>query len=317
MKTHPLMWPLICGSIAGSLHASTVAYWRFEEGPAGANVDRNGQADGTYYGAIADHSGNGYNLSVWSDGGGAGYAYRSSVAGPIVDGQANNLSVQNTGGSPAMWTETGSSLQTMTFPQFTIEATFKLENGTHRTIVGRDSFGASTTNSQLSALYFQALPNNGLAIKFGDEDGFWHEAVSADNAFTSFDFGTDPNGDNAPWYSMAGVSDGSTLSLYLRDIDAGGGWSLLASTDLTASGSTNTALTNGAGDGGDWDAGNFSLGRGLYNSGHGDRAWGFIDEVRISDTALDTSEFLAVVPEPSTVALGLLGGLALLRRRRD
>ena len=70
---------------------------------------------------------------------------------------------------------------------------------------------------------------------------------------------------------MAAVSDGSMLSLYLRDVTAGG-WHLIAQTDMTLSGSPNTALTKGTGDGGDWNAGDWSVGRGLYNGGHGDRA---------------------------------------------
>ncbi|MBB5352693.1 hypothetical protein HNR46_002941 [Haloferula luteola] len=318
MKTHPWMWSLACGCIAGSLQASTVAYWRFEEGSAGSNVDRNGQADGTYYGAITDVSGNGYNLSTWSDGGNAGYAYNSNVGGAYVNGVANNLSVRNTGGGPAMWTETGSALQTMTFATFTIEVSFKLENGGWRTIIGRDSQGAATINGDLAALYLQATPDNALAIKFADVTGVWHDATSATNIFTSFDFASDNAGDTAPWYSASAVSDGSTLSLYLRDVDAGGGWSLIASTDMTLSGSTDTTMTAGTGDGGDWDAGNFSIGRGLYGGGHGDRAYGFIDEVRISDEALTPSGFLTLssVPEPSLTLLSALGGLALLRRRR-
>ena len=92
------------------------------------------------------------------------------------------------------------------------------------------------------------------------------------------------------------VSDGSTLSLYIRDATANGDWVLIAQTDMTLSGSPNTALTMGTGDGGDWNAGDWTVGRGLYNGAHGDRAKGFIDEVRISDSALTISEFLLAEP---------------------
>lgn len=138
--------------------AGTIAYWRFEEGPAGANIARGGEADGVYYPAVADDSGNGYELSTWSDGGGAGYAYNSNVAGVSVSGDANNFSVKNTGGYPAMWTGTGDGIQTISPAAFTVEATFKLENGGYRTIIGRDSQGTATTNGDLAALYFQAAP---------------------------------------------------------------------------------------------------------------------------------------------------------------
>lgn len=299
-----------------SVQANTVAYWRFEEGPADAPVAHGGLPDGAYYEGAADSSGNGYGLSVWAEGW-AGYAYKTDVAGPTVSGSANQFSVKNTGGYPGMFTETGAGIQTMTPSAFTIEATFKLENGGHRTIVGRDSIGSVTTgNLELAALYFQAIPDNALAIKFCDVSGYWHEAVSETGAFTSFDFPSNPDAIGTPWYSMAAVSDGSILSLYLRNVTDGGIWNLIAQTDMTLSGSPDTALTAGAGDGGDWDAGNWSVGRGLYNGGHGDRAYGFIDEVRISDAALSEGEFLMIVPEPATMLLLGLGSLLAIRNRK-
>lgn len=304
---------MLLGVISVSASASTVAYWRFEEGPAGTNVARNGLGDGQYYGAIADSSGNGNELSTWSDGGGAGYVYRDKVAGSTIlpTGAANNYSVKNTGGYPAMWTDPTDAISSIAPSAFTIEATFKLENGGYRTIVGRDSRGTATQNGDLSALYFQAMPDNVLAIKFCDAQGYWHEALSAANAFQSFDYPSDNDGDLVPWYSMAAVSDGSLLSLYLKE-HGGHDWQMIAQTDMTLSESTDTALTAGAGDGGDWDAGQWTVGRGLYAGGHGDRAWGFIDEVRISDAALAVDEFL--VPEPATMILLGLGALALRRR---
>ena len=308
----------VLGAVSAS--AADVAWWRFEEGPANSNVARNGQGDGSFYGAVADSSGNGNTLSAWSEGGYAGYAYNSQVATSVLpqNGAANNFSVKNTGGYPALFTQSGTALQTWAPTAWTVEATFKLENGGYRTIVGRDSRGSVTTgNGDLAAMYLQAMPNNALAIKFSDVSGYWYEAVSANNAFTSFNWGTDPEGALASWYSIAGVSDGSKLSLYLRDLTSLSGWNLIAQTDLTGSGSPNTALSAGAGDGGDWDAGNFTVGRGLYAGGHGDRAWGFIDEVRLSDTALTTADFI-MVPEPTSAALaGLgLGAAAMLRRRQ-
>jgi hypothetical protein len=306
-------WVIISFLTVGLVvNAGTVAYWQFEEGPAGAAVSHDGAANGAYYQGTADSSGNGYGLSVFAEGW-AGYAYNSSVAAPVFGGHANNFSVKNTGGYPAMFTDTAQGINGIQPAAFTVEASFKLENGGYRTIVGRDSRGAATINGDLAALYFQAMPDNTLAIKFCDVTGVWHEAVSAANAFSSFDYPTNPDGNGVPWYSMAGVSDGKTLSLYLRDVTAQSAWQLLAQTDMTLSGSIDTALTKGTGDGGDWNAGDWSVGRGLYAGGHGDRAYGFIDEVRISDSALSVGEFL--VPEPMTLTLLGLGGL-LLRRKR-
>lgn len=306
-------------SVIGSipLQAQSVAWWRFEEGPAGAQVDDGGVPGATFFPAVADSTGSGNALSVWDEGG-AGYIYRSEVAYPVIPqtGDPNNFSVKNSGGFPAMFTETGGFLQTWQPATFTIEATFKLENGGYKTIVGRDSQGATANDLNLAAMYFQAVPDNGLAIKYADVAGNWHEAISAPNAYIGFDWGSDPDGAAAPWYSMAATSDGSTLSLYLRNVTANSGWNMIAQTDLTLSGSLDTTLSMGTGDGGDWDAGNFTVGRGLYGGGHGDRAYGFIDEVRLTDGALSPSQFL-FVPEPSSAALALFGlGFVASRMRK-
>lgn len=268
--------------------ASTIAYWRFEEGPADGPVTKP-------YGAL-DSSGNGYDLDPWTAGDWAGFAYRTDVPLATVPqtGAANSFSVRNTGGYPGMATDSTDAIRTITPAAFTIEAMFKLENGGHKTIVGRDSRGSATVNGDNAALYFQTMPNNTLAIKFCDVQGYWHEAISAANIFTGFDPGTNPNADGVPWYYMAAISDGSTLSLYLANVTDGTALQLIAQNDMTTTpDNTDRALTAGTGDGGDWDAGNWTVGRGMWAGGHADRAFGFIDEVRISDVALGL-EYLLV-----------------------
>jgi len=303
---------LVVGS--QSARGATVAYWRFEEGPLDGPVSHDGIADGVHYPGALDSSGNGNHLSVWAEGW-AGFAYRSDLASPVIPqtGAANAFSVQNSGSYPAMFTDSA-AMRTMTPSAFTIEVGFKPETGGYRTLVGRDSRGTATINGDLAALYLQIVPGDAVAIKYCDVTGVWHEAISAGGAVTGFPY---PDTAAGHWYNMAAVSDGSLLSLYLMDVGAGTGYQLVASTDMTGS-STDTALTAGLGSGGDWAAGNWSVGRGLYAGGHGDRAYGLIDEVRISDTALTPGQFLySVVPEPSVYALGALGGLALMLRRRQ
>src|SRR5438093_687762 len=95
--------------ISAPAFAAPVAYWRFETGPANSNVIHTIGA-GQFEGTIPDVSGNGNTLSVWEQGGGAGYQYRTDVPFSPVPGTGatNNFSVKNTGGGPAMFT--GSSV---------------------------------------------------------------------------------------------------------------------------------------------------------------------------------------------------------------
>lgn len=281
-------------ALASPVSAGTVAYWRFEDGPAATDVPHLNGLTGTWSADILDVSGSNNHLSTWETGGGAGYQYRANVpASPVVQtGDANNFSVKNTGGGPAMWNE---SLASWSPAAWTIEVSFKIEANNYKTIIGRDSIGGFTdgSNQELAALYFIKQNDESLAIKFQDSAGYFHEAISAPNLIQGYDFGTDPDGDSVPWYSAAAVSDGNILSLYLMDYSAANPtYTLVAQTDMTISGSTDTTMSTGHGDGGDWDAGNFSVGRGLYNGTHGDRAYGYIDEVRFSDTALAVNEFL-------------------------
>jgi hypothetical protein len=109
-----------------------VAYWRFEEGPAGARVHKAVGGPG-YEESTMDSSGNGYDLSVWDEGG-AGYIYRTDLPGsPIPQtGAVNNFSVKNAGGGPAMWTNPAENISKITPAAFTIEMSFKPENGGYR-----------------------------------------------------------------------------------------------------------------------------------------------------------------------------------------
>src|SRR5262245_46977131 len=170
---------LVLSWMSESASAATVAYWRWETGPADANVAHSIGA-GQFEGTIPDVSGNGNNLSVWEQGGNAGYQYRSDVPFSSVGTKtpvANNFSVKNTGGGPAMFTgsavgmPSGVDAETMTPTAFTVEASWKPENGGFRTIVGRDAQNVSNSNAALAALYLQARPDNSIGIQFTDLAG--------------------------------------------------------------------------------------------------------------------------------------------------
>ena len=285
--------------------AEPLAYWRFEEGPAAAAVTKP-------FGAT-DSSGNGNHLDPWTQAGNSGFGYRTDVGSAFITqtGIPNFLSVQNTGGTPSLITRSttqtygpgsfpaGVDIETVTPGQFTIEAFFKPEgNSNHRTIVGRDAASVAGHDSNLAALYFKIRPDDGVEISFADVSGYWHAAESDAGLIQGFDWETDPQGLTGTWYFMAAVSDGSVLSLYLADLSAATVPQLVDQTNMVFSGSPNRALAKGSVSGSDWHAGGWSVGRGLWNGVHTDRAYGFIDEVRISATALSPDQFL--LPDPST-----------------
>lgn len=297
-----------------SAHAATVAYWNFEGGTAGSPVPHS-TAPGVYEAAIMDQSGNGNHLSAWTEASYAGFAYRSDVPYAVVPqtGAANFLSIKNTGDVPGLFTNAaismpaGTALDTWMPMAFTIEASWKPEAGGYRTLLGRDGRNVATINGDLAALYLQAQPDNSMAIKYADAAGVWHEAISAPGLIQGFNFGNDPDGLNGHWYKIAAVSDGATLKLYVDN-------ALVASSAIV---STDPRIAIGTTNGGDWHAGGWSVGRGLYGGGHTDRGYGFIDDVRISDGALAPSQLLAV-PEPASIFLLMLVGYgaAIYRRRQ-
>ena len=225
--------------LAASASAATVAYWRFEDGVAGDDVIHIAGVDNTYSADILDVSGNGNHLSTWVTGGCCGYRYTDDVPAPTVPGisDGNKRSVQNTSGAPGMFTgPTG--IGSISPAAFTIEVSFKPENGSFRTLIGRDSFGTAAINAELAALYLQMQPDNSLAIKFSDVSGVWHEAISPADLIQGFAF---PDAHLGTWYHAAAVSDGSTLSLYVANASAGEDYQLVAQTDMTLSGSADTA----------------------------------------------------------------------------
>ena len=307
--------------VVSAAHADTLAYWRFEGGTANADVVHNG--DTGFYGAdVADTSGSGNTLSAWETGGGAGYNYRSTVPFATVPqtGAANNLSVRNTGGGPTFFSIDrnglaplpNSTLNKGSLAQFSVEASYKAENGGFRTVVGRDGNNVVTDRGDLAPFYLSFTPQNAVRVSFADVSGVNHQAQTAEGFVEGFDGGLDAPDTAGTWYNLAATSDGSTLNLYVNGV-------LAASDDLTASGSANTALTAAPGtSGADWLGGGWTVGRGLFNGNHSDRAYGYIDEVRISDSALSAGQLLGATPVPEPAALGLigLGAAGLLTRRR-
>jgi hypothetical protein len=98
-----------------------------------------------------------------------------------------------------------------------------------------------------------------------------------------------PNLSLAPdtWYHFAFVNDDGDYLVYLDGLPVG------------------APVSGGGGEFNFAPNGGFSIGTDLFSGGFD----GYMDEIRISNEALDPSEFLNVIPEPSTFAL-VLGALA-------
>ncbi len=196
---------------------------------------------------------------------------------------------------------TGINAQTITPAQFTVEVSYKPENtGGYRTVIGRDALNISSSDPKLAAFYLQIRPDDSFCAAFTDVAGYSHSAYSPPGWSYGFNFSSNPEGVGANWYHLVAVSDGSTLRLYVNNV-------LVATNDLIASGSPNRALAVGSTSGSDWTTGAWSVGRGLYNGAHTDRAFGLIDEVRISDTALSTGQFL-FAPHPALANFKMQNG---------
>ncbi len=262
----------------------TKALWNFQEGTADTYVPYAPASAGQYDGSMHDVSGSGNNLSAWS---GSWEWYRAQVPAATTPqtGAANTLSVQNANSYPAM-SAIGTSLTSWNPTQWTIEAAIRPDSATsgYQTFVGRDSQGAYAGNTALAALYFSILPGGNLRIMFTDSAGNNWDLDSAAGAVSA-----------AKWQSVVATSDGKTLALYLKNItDGAPSYTQLGTLDISSS--ANPALSTGAGNGTDWDPGVFTVTRGLYNGGHTDRFFGYIDDVRLTAGALNPAAFLYSSP---------------------
>jgi concanavalin A-like lectin/glucanase superfamily protein len=290
--------------------AVPVAYWRFgDDGttpvdgdwitPSAGRTEIKVDADPVNPPAYIpgyDSTGNGNDLYTWDDNG-TGHNYRAHVASATVGGNSNEWSIQNNGGYPASFTwsagppdsgypgPSGTDLETITPSQWTIEATIKptAVDGAFRTFVGREGNDVLTVDPNSAPLYFQITNENRFRINFTDATGSLHLAESTDIDILAHQ-----------WYHVAATSDGNTLSLYVDSYD-GSGYQLAASADLT--GSADSAMIDPGLDA-NGDTWGWTVGRGRYGSSddpdgdHGDRFYGYVDEVRISDNAIAPAALL-------------------------
>ena len=280
--------------LGSTVWGQSVAYWRFDDVddaeidvPLGtvtagnALPDSDGQT--VWRKAAHDHSGNGNHLTTWEHAW-AGHNWSDDVpaARILTQGLDNALSAQSAGNWPAMmtWSEqslpAGVDLETWTPEAFTVEASFKMTDiSGYHTIVGRDGTEVFGDEAALAPFYLSVRHGTGtLGVVMVDMDGVRY-IVESEAGFIQTN----------QWYNAAVVCDGQTLSLYCDN-------ELINSLDMTALGSDDTRLAMGSTSGGDWESGTWTVGRGLYNGGHVDRVYGWVDEIRLTEGALDPEEFL-------------------------
>lgn len=265
--------------------AATIAHWNFADPDAadGAYMPGNGErsdldGDGAmdtddFRISSVDLSGNGNHLTAWS----------SVWMKWTADSYKGDFGMQAANNNPASGTDstynpdiqdagyTGIDAETITPAQWTVECVFKATADTNRTMVGRDGYGVRTSDARTAPFYLAERSNQRINCEYVDVTGAYHNAISANGALVA---GT--------WYRVAAVSDGTTLTLYLKDLDAGTGDTIVATADLSSSANSSLALGYGT----------WSVSRGMWDNSHTDRFMGIIDEVAISDVALTPAQFV-------------------------
>jgi hypothetical protein len=252
------------------------AYWRFEEGSSGSPVSTAGDP-------VLD-SVNGNHMRTFSSS--TAPMYTAFVPAAIVPatGQPNNLALNFSPNQDIF--SSGKNINYPITSAFTLEASFRLDSlGTFQTIVAKD--GMPTAN-----------PLPPLALKVRDNNLLQIELIDAGGILRSVTSGAPVQGQQ--WYHAAVVNDGTSMALYL-DRNDGAGYVLQGNTEVAGALYQNDSP--------------WAIGRGFYNNSPADWMNGFIDEVRLSNEALDSTQFLFYVPEPASVAALVLSGSMLLRRR--
>jgi hypothetical protein len=186
-------------------------------------------------------------------------------------------------------------INNMVFNQYTMEGAFRIDalNRWQSILVkdGNVGDGSGVGPGPLPAFNLKIFIDNTLHVETFDGAGAFHN-IAADNLMQT-----------GVWYKYAVVNDGATLSLFLDSSD-GNGYVLQTQTAPISGG----ALFN--------NDSVWAVGRGWFN-GVNDFFDGQIDEVRISDVALNPAEFLFVIPEPSSslMLVAALVGCGLHSRR--
>lgn len=288
MKNNKYIWRILTiiltamtvGSVAS---ADAIGYWRIEDGTSGSDIV-----------STADSSGNGYAATQWGLNNSA-VQYSSNVGGSYVYDPVAGTYSANTGSMLASGsTNTANSMllvdnKSAMSGSFTLEMFLKIEDGAG----GAADFAGSTAN-RLFQLDGSASVNSIVGANSSGSSTYLTYRLGSAVTDWSNDF---QDGD---WHHLAYVANynGTDTTTYSMYVDG-----TKLNTDISYAGEFTAE---------NWRDFRF----GLANSTMSDLDW-FIDEVRLSDTALASSDFLQLVPEPATIGMvGVIGALGFFMRRR-
>jgi hypothetical protein len=290
--------------------ADPVAYWRHEEGSAGALI-----AGGPN--TVVDSTGNGNHMQTFDPAFTSG-TYTSTVSPvPLRSGLSNTLSLDfGPGGDDAglnddNFTAGDKPVNAAPFTAMTVEVAFRMDTvAGYQAILGKDGkpLGNAAGEDDSPVPPFKilvrgddfpdAIPNQ-LFVEWVDGDG----TLNSDTHFLASRRTVVPN----QWYHVAVTIDADEAALWVAGET--GAYELLDSITGDFAGPSGNVLVA--------DPGTWTIGRGMFNNSIADWTDALIDEVRISNDALAPSGFLFnAVPEPSSLLILAVAPLALGRRSR-
>jgi hypothetical protein len=285
-----------------AVQAASIAYWRHEEGAPGGLIAAGPDS-------VLDSSGNGNHMRTW-DPAFTSASYTSTVSPlPLRSGLANTRSLDFGPGGDDPWLNDdnysdGKPMNGLKLGEMTAEVAFNMDSvgpGQWQSVFGKDGMPTASPVPPLAMKirgddFPGGIPQQ-LFIEWMDGDGDVHFLASGKTMTV---------GD---WNHIAFVLTATDAELWVAGETSP--YTMLASiSGADFAGPSGEVLID--------SNTNYSIGRGMWNGGVADWSNALIDEVRISDIALSSSEFLFIaVPEPSALVLGLFGvfGLGVWRRR--
>ena len=247
------------------LPASTVAYYRFDEGAPNQTL---GYANG---GLVPDFTKKGGDMQVKA----GKPTYNANIPFANVDGRTNILSAQfHNGDSVEYVIGSQAGLNNATFQDFTVEAFVKFDDlKGWQTFIGRDAGDPADTDKNFGLFYLQKTPDTALRPNDPLLNVFRVAIVTTERR--TCEVKSSFAAEQGTWYHVAAVgnSKDGTLTLYVDGKNVGqsqGYTGLMRPKSFSP----------------------WTIGRGQYGRKPMDPVLGCVDEVRFSNAALKPEQFL-------------------------